>query len=103
MLLKKLFESHISRDPTEELVKAAAEGDAQKVEELLNSKELPVSLFSEFFQIKNCVHLFLLQLDARRIVAYLGSVMRATLVMVSTLLHLCLSLAFQIHAREHKL
>ena len=34
-LLKKLFETHVSGDVTEELVKAAANGDAQKVEELL--------------------------------------------------------------------
>ena len=45
MLLKKLFESHISRDPTEELVKAAAESDIQKVEELLSNRELPVNIF----------------------------------------------------------
>ena len=44
VLLMKLFESHTSRDPTEELVKAAAEGDAQKVEELLGNRELPVWL-----------------------------------------------------------
>eukprot|EP00112_Aurelia_sp_Birch-Aquarium-sp1_P018775 Seg4531.2 transcript_id=Seg4531.2/GoldUCD/mRNA.D3Y31 product="E3 ubiquitin-protein ligase MIB1" protein_id=Seg4531.2/GoldUCD/D3Y31 len=43
VLLKKLFESHISRDPTEELVKAAAESDVQKVEELLSNRELPVN------------------------------------------------------------
>lgn len=34
-LLKKLFETHVSSDVTEELVKAAANGDAQKVDELL--------------------------------------------------------------------
>jgi E3 ubiquitin-protein ligase mind-bomb len=30
-LLKKLFETHVSGDLTEELVKAAANGDPQKV------------------------------------------------------------------------
>ena len=34
-LLKKLFETHVSGDLTEELVKAAANGDTQKVEEIL--------------------------------------------------------------------
>nr|CAG4643779.1 EOG090X02DA [Lepidurus arcticus] len=34
-LLKKLFETHVTGDVNEELVKAAANGDAQKVEELL--------------------------------------------------------------------
>ena len=34
-LLKKLFESHVSEDPVEELVKAAANGDLQKVEDVI--------------------------------------------------------------------
>ncbi|KAF2362492.1 Zinc finger ZZ-type [Trinorchestia longiramus] len=36
-LLKKIFEAHVSGDLNEELVKAAATGDAQKVEEILSS------------------------------------------------------------------
>ena len=35
-LLKKLFETHVSGDVTEELVKAAANGDPPKVEELIS-------------------------------------------------------------------
>lgn len=34
-LLKKLFETHVSGDVNEELVKSAANGDAAKVEEIL--------------------------------------------------------------------
>ena len=34
-LLKKLFETHVPGDTVEELVKAAANGDSQRVEELL--------------------------------------------------------------------
>lgn len=34
-LLKKLFESHVSGDPIEELVKASASGDIAKVEDVL--------------------------------------------------------------------
>ena len=34
-LLKKLFETHVSGDVNEELVKAAANGDAGKVDEIL--------------------------------------------------------------------
>lgn len=33
--MKKLFETHVSGDVNEELVKAAANGDSQKVEEIL--------------------------------------------------------------------
>jgi len=33
-LLKKLFENHVTGDVNEELVKAAANGDAQKCEEV---------------------------------------------------------------------
>lgn len=42
-LLKKLFETHVSGDVTEELVKAAANGDSQKVEELLGREECNVN------------------------------------------------------------
>ena len=42
-LLKKLFETHVSGDLTEELVKAAANGDTQKVEELLTREECNVN------------------------------------------------------------
>lgn len=42
-LLKKLFETHVSGDINEELVKAAANGDPVKVEELLKKKEANVS------------------------------------------------------------
>lgn len=42
-LLKKLFETHVSGDLTEELVKAAANGDTQKVEELVSRDECNVN------------------------------------------------------------
>ncbi|XP_037498060.1 E3 ubiquitin-protein ligase MIB1 isoform X1 [Rhipicephalus sanguineus] len=42
-LLKKLFESHVSGDVNEELVKAAATGDAQKCEEILKHPEANVN------------------------------------------------------------
>ncbi|GAB1601619.1 E3 ubiquitin-protein ligase MIB1-like isoform X2 [Argonauta hians] len=42
-LLKKLFESHVSGDVNEELVKAAANGDAAKVEEILQRPEAEVN------------------------------------------------------------
>lgn len=42
-LLKKLFENHVSGDVNEELVKAAANGDAQKCEEILKHPEANVS------------------------------------------------------------
>lgn len=38
-LLKKLFETHISGDVNEELVKSAANGDAQKCEEVLKESD----------------------------------------------------------------
>ena len=41
-LLKKLFETHVSGDPVEELVKAAASGDVPKVEDALR-RETDVS------------------------------------------------------------
>lgn len=44
-LLKKLFETHVSGDVNEELVKAAANGDVQKVEEILQRPETDVSFF----------------------------------------------------------
>jgi len=45
-LLKKLFETHVSGDLNEEVVKAAANGDVQKVEEILQRPEVDVSQFS---------------------------------------------------------
>lgn len=42
-MLKKLFETHISGDVTEELVKAAANGDPQKVEELVLREDCHVN------------------------------------------------------------
>lgn len=39
-LLKKLFETHISGDINEELVKSAANGDAQKCEEVLKKSSI---------------------------------------------------------------
>lgn len=43
-LLKKLFETHVSGDVNEEVVKAAANGDSQKVEEILQRPEADVSV-----------------------------------------------------------
>merc|ERR1719431_939921 len=40
-LLKKLFETHVSGDVNEELVKAAANGDVQKVEDVLGRSDAP--------------------------------------------------------------
>ncbi|XP_067128352.1 E3 ubiquitin-protein ligase MIB1 [Centruroides vittatus] len=42
-LLKKLFETHVSGDINEELVKAAANGDAQKCEEIMKRPEADVN------------------------------------------------------------
>lgn len=42
-LLKKLFETHVSGDVNEELVKMAANGDAQKVEECLKRPDADVN------------------------------------------------------------
>ena len=42
-LLKKLFETHVSGDPVEELVKAAASGDLPKVEDALR-REIDVCI-----------------------------------------------------------
>lgn len=42
-MLKKLFETHVSGDLTEELVKAAANGDPQKVEDLINRDECNIN------------------------------------------------------------
>lgn len=39
MLLKKLFETHVSGDINEELVKTAANGDAVKCEEILKQSQ----------------------------------------------------------------
>jgi E3 ubiquitin-protein ligase mind-bomb len=41
--LKKLFETHVSGDVNEELVKMAANGDAQKVEECLKRPDADVN------------------------------------------------------------
>ncbi|XP_071540377.1 E3 ubiquitin-protein ligase mib1 [Panulirus ornatus] len=42
-LLKKIFEAHVSGDLNEELVKAAATGDAQKVDEILKKGDVDVN------------------------------------------------------------
>lgn len=42
-LLKKLFENHISSDPSQELVKSAASGDFEKCEELLKRGDVDVN------------------------------------------------------------
>lgn len=42
-LLKKLFETHVSGDVIEELVKTAANGDAQKCEESLKRPDADVN------------------------------------------------------------
>lgn len=47
-LLKKLFETHVPGDAVEELVKAAANGDSQRVEELLLKEDANVSLNALF-------------------------------------------------------
>ena len=47
-LLKKLFETHVPGDAVEELVKAAANGDSQRVEELLLKEDANVILNSPF-------------------------------------------------------
>lgn len=41
-LLKKLFETHVSGDVNEELVKAAANGDSTKVDEILQRPDAEV-------------------------------------------------------------
>lgn len=43
-LLKKLFENHGTGDVNEELVKAAANGDSQKCEEILKRPDADVRL-----------------------------------------------------------
>ena len=43
-LLKKLFETHVSGDVNEELVKAAANGDSQKCDEILQRPEADVGI-----------------------------------------------------------
>ena len=48
-LLKKLFETHVSGDVNEELVKAAANGDAAKVDEILQRPEAEVKVWYESF------------------------------------------------------
>lgn len=47
-LLKKLFETHVSGDVNEELVKAAANGDATKVDEILQRPEAEVKVNGVF-------------------------------------------------------
>ena len=47
-LLKKLFETHVPGDAVEELVKAAANGDSQRVEELLLKEDANVRTFQTF-------------------------------------------------------
>lgn len=42
-ILKKLFESQVTGDPNEELVKAAANGDSQKCEEIVKRVEIDVN------------------------------------------------------------
>ena len=42
-MLKKLFETHVTGDVHEELVKAAANGDTQKVEEILKRVDADVN------------------------------------------------------------
>ena len=43
-LLKKLFETHVTGDINEELVKAAANGDASKVDEILSRSDADVGM-----------------------------------------------------------
>lgn len=43
-LLKKLFETHVSGDVNEELVKAAANGDSSKVDEILQRPDAAVNV-----------------------------------------------------------
>ncbi|WAR24400.1 MIB1-like protein [Mya arenaria] len=47
-LLKKLFETHVSGDVNEELVKAAANGDAAKVDEILQRADTTVNVNGVF-------------------------------------------------------
>ena len=42
-LLRKLFETHVSGDINEELVKAAGSGDVQKCEEILQRQDANIS------------------------------------------------------------
>ena len=42
--MKKLFEGNASRLPTEMLVKAAAEGDTEKIDVLCNQEGIDVSV-----------------------------------------------------------
>lgn len=50
-LLKKLFETQESGDLNEELVKAAANGDVAKVEDLLKRPDVDVSIFFFFLNM----------------------------------------------------
>ena len=51
-LLKKLFETHVTGDINEELVKAAANGDASKVDEILSRSDADVGISN--VSIKPC-------------------------------------------------
>lgn len=54
-LLKKLFETQESGDLNEELVKAAANGDVAKVEDLLKRPDVDVSISEQLLRdSKNC-------------------------------------------------
>jgi len=49
-LLKKLFEGHSSKEPSELLVKAGAEGDLKQIDELYKTGAAKVSLISFYYQ-----------------------------------------------------
>ena len=61
-LLKKLFETHVSGDVNEELVKAAANGDAGKVDEILQRVDSAGSV-----NVRGLSFLFVLLLDSLNI------------------------------------
>jgi len=56
-LLKKLFETHVSGDVNEELVKAAANGDVQKVEEILQRPDVDVSVSHTHSHSHTCIYI----------------------------------------------
>ena len=66
-LLKKLFETHVPGDAVEELVKAAANGDSQRVEELLLKEDANVS--SSATSKGSFKHKFLLTSYRRKVAA----------------------------------
>ena len=49
-LLKKLFETHVSGDSVEELVKSAANGDSQRIEEVLSRPDTNVSTQASLYK-----------------------------------------------------